>query len=312
MDYPYANGVIKAIESRLLDRSKWSKLAKADKSGFAKALADIGYGRMTANDSLEAAVDREMADFHAMLDEITPDRKLTDLFFLMEDALNLKLLFKRKKFHAPTFTDAQVDGSIRFPGLEKAIRDDDFSELDLRTAALLKRIDAKTEDVDAGRLSALIDQELFAFAFKSLGRFANETMKTYFQAKADFANLIAIFRMRKLGWKPDMFHAIYIPGGKYPLAVLDGVFTATTAEAARLLGSEYSDKVSRIVHDQTEKRSLAVMETALADLLLDLMDAYKNDAFSIGPIVYYHLEKTREADTVRSLYARAASDRPAV
>lgn len=309
MDYPYANGVVKAIESKLLDKAKLAKLAKADKSGFLKSLSDVGYGRIAAGDDVETAVARELAEFHQMLDEITPDKQATDLFFLTEDAMNIKLLFKRKKYGAPVFDGAAADGTIAFPGIAKAILEDDATDLDPRYLPLLKAIDAKSDGLNAGRLSTIVDRELFAFAFKAAGLFMDDGLKSYLKAKVDFANLMAMFRMKKLGWPVERFDDVYIPGGKYALGLFREAYPSSPVDAARLFQDAYDDRVARIVRDQNEKRNLAVTEALFADLLLEVVEEYRDDSFRIGPIIYYHLEKAREADAVRTLYARADYNR---
>ena len=49
MDYPFANGVVKAIESQLLDRVKYAKLAKAaSRQEFLAILAGFGRGDQAA------------------------------------------------------------------------------------------------------------------------------------------------------------------------------------------------------------------------------------------------------------------------
>ena len=40
MSYPYANGIIKAIENHLLDKSKLSKLIKLSQKDIVRALKD--------------------------------------------------------------------------------------------------------------------------------------------------------------------------------------------------------------------------------------------------------------------------------
>jgi len=312
MSYPYANGVVKAIETRLLDRSRTAKLARTERSGFLKALADAGYGRIVPGDTIESAIARDMKDFHALLDEITPDKKATDLFFLTEDAMNVKILFKRKLFGAPAFDDSGADGSAAFPGLAKAILEGDDEPLPVPLRTLLSDIARKAGGTGAGTLSAIVDRELFGHAFRTIGLFPNDALRTYLRAKADFANVMAMLRMQRLGWSADRLADVFIPGGRYPLALVTEAFSASHADAARLLADQYDEKVSKIVREQTEKRSLSIAETLFADLLLETVEAYRDDGFSIGPIIYYHLEKTREADLIRTLYARAAEDRPAV
>lgn len=311
MSYPYANGVVKALEPRLLDRSKTAKLARADKGAFLKALADVGYGRIVPGDTVESAIARELREYHALLDGISPDKNATDLFFLAEDAMNLKLLLKRRLFKAPAFADADADGAMAFPGLAKAILEDDFEAVTPAASSFLRGVVENVAGADAGTLSAAVDKAVFVQAFKSLGIFPNAALKAYLQARVDIANVTAVFRMRKLGWPAERLADVFVPGGRYDLETLLKAYVATPADAARLLQDHYGEKLSRIVRDQTEKRPLSILESLFSDLLLEIVGEYRDDGFGIGPIIYYHLEKQREADQVRTLYARA-EDRPAV
>ncbi|MDP3130136.1 MAG: V-type ATPase subunit, partial [Bacillota bacterium] len=156
----------------------------------------------------------------------------------------------------------------------------------------------------------IVDRELFGFAFKAAGLLANEGLKSYLKAKIDFANVMAMFRMRKLGWPVERFADVYIPGGKYKLELFQEAYGSSPVDAARLFQDGYDDKVARIVRDQTEKRNFALTEAVFAELLLEVVEHYRDDSFQIGPIIYYHLEKAREADAVRTLYARAEFNRP--
>ena len=309
MSYPYANGVVKALEPRLLDRTKTAKLARAAKGAFLKALSDVGYGRIVPGDTVESAIARELREYHALLDGISPDRNATDLFFLAEDAMNLKSLLKRRLFGAPAFDAADADGTTPYPDLSKAVLDDDFEGLSPAVAGLLRGVIESVSGTDAGSLSAAVDKAIYARAFKSLGILPDRALKTYLQAKVDFANVIAVFRIRRLGWRAERFASVFIPGGRYDDETLAQAFEAAPVDAARLLQDQYGEKVSRIIREQTEKRSLSILESLLSDLLLEVAGEFRDDGFGIGPIIYYHLEKQREADLVRTLYARA-EDRP--
>ena len=70
MNYPYANGIISAIEGRLLNRGDYAKLAKMEKDEFLKQLRDFGYGE--GGDSLEDIIASELAVLRQFFDEISP------------------------------------------------------------------------------------------------------------------------------------------------------------------------------------------------------------------------------------------------
>ena len=96
MDFPFANGVVKAIESGLLDRAKYAKLAKIDRNEFPAVLSSFGYGSQETD--LESLIRSELTELKRLIDEITPDPRATALFFLPNDAINLKILWKEKQF----------------------------------------------------------------------------------------------------------------------------------------------------------------------------------------------------------------------
>ena len=73
MNYPYANGYIKAIENKLLDRTKLAKLFKTDKEEFYDALLDMGYG--VSGSTVEELIESELSVLRKTIDEITPEKK---------------------------------------------------------------------------------------------------------------------------------------------------------------------------------------------------------------------------------------------
>ena len=42
--YPYVNAILRSIDSKIFDKSKWQKLAKTDKNSFSK-FTELGYGK---------------------------------------------------------------------------------------------------------------------------------------------------------------------------------------------------------------------------------------------------------------------------
>ena len=78
--YPYVKAILRSIDSKIFDKSKWQKLAKTDKNSFFKTLTELGYGKSESAGTLEELIDQELLGVKAMIDELTP-KNHTDLFF---------------------------------------------------------------------------------------------------------------------------------------------------------------------------------------------------------------------------------------
>ena len=52
-----------------------------------------------------------------------------------------------------------------------------------------------------------------------------------------------------------------------------------------------------------EKPELNQIERLFDLLVLELMKEERNESFSIGPIIYYYLQKISEAKNIRMIYA---------
>ena len=81
MNYPYANGYIKAIENKLLDRTKLAKLCKTDKEEFYDALLDMGYG--VSGSTVEELIESELSVLRKTIDEITPEKNTPICFSVL-------------------------------------------------------------------------------------------------------------------------------------------------------------------------------------------------------------------------------------
>lgn len=301
MNYPYVNGQIKVIESKILGKNEFSKLIKTQKTDFMKTLIDLGYG--SSGPSLESVINQELKNVKNLLDEISPQKKYTDLFFLASDALNIKALIKRQVFginHLNIFVDT---GVIDEKALNKAIFEEDYSLLKKEHRKLLTNIIETVKDEDSPRvISAKIDNLVYQFIIDNLG-FGVPALKTYFEASIDFANLITYVRIKKLGWSLDEFGLMFLENGKIPQSVFEEMFNQTNDLQIRTLREYYDEKLSKILKEYYEVLNLNLLERRLDDLILKLVKEYQYDSFGIGPIIYYYLKKQAEAKNIRAIYA---------
>jgi vacuolar-type H+-ATPase subunit C/Vma6 len=309
MNYLFATGVIKALEGNLFDKAKYAKLAKADHEDFVTALTSLGYGNGKSGDLVESVIDSEMATLAKLLSAVSPNQKYTDLFYFTFDAMNLKILYKTKMFETSGAEALVSTGAIPPEALKAAVLDNDLTNVPSSYHSLLKAVAKAVEGIDNPRkLSAIIDEEIFAYVFKAIKHCPGGSLQAYYKGFVDFANVIALMRSRALRWDFQSFSEMALKGGLIPLSVFEEGFALEGDALARLFQSYYNEKISKNLRQFQETRSLDHLERQFDALLLDIVGFYKNDSSNIGPIIYFFLKKQAEAKNIRQIYANNQTD----
>lgn len=306
MNYPYANGIISAIEVRLFNRSHYAKLEKVEKAGFLKQLREFGYGGAAA--SIEEAIAMELTGLREFLNGISPNRNLTDLFFIEIDAVNIKAALKRKHYSAVESV-YMPGGNIAQEALEAAVFSDDYALLDKSQTGLIREIAAAaTACPDARTFSITADKMIYAYVFRRLPLLADPALRTYFQTAVDAKNVVMMIRSRVLGWDWPEFSAMFIPGGTIPISVFAEAYPAADEALPGFFKEHYQEKIGLGLKKYFQSENIDSLERLFEQLLIETMKNYRYDSFGIGPIIYYYLAKQAEASNIRLLYAGGEAD----
>jgi len=303
MNYPYANGTIAAIEEKILDKNKLSKLLQKQPQEVIKSLADLGYGEKHTN-NLEGLINQELKKTKELIEDIAPETKYSDLFFVASDNLNIKSLYKMKIFELYR-EDILVDsGVIPLDSLKKAILENDFSNLDKSQVTLFKEINGQIEGKRNPRvISAIIDNCVFKYLFLRLKKHPNAALKTYYQTFVDFANVKTFIRSLNLKWTVDEFLEMFIDGGKLPQALFVEIYDKSVDNILKAFNNDYEGEITKGLKKYFDTHDLNSLERYLDQLMLNIMKEFRFDSFSIGPMIYYYLKKQAEAKNIRYIYA---------
>ncbi|MEG2083829.1 MAG: V-type ATPase subunit, partial [Oscillospiraceae bacterium] len=113
--YPFAVGRVKLLENGLLDRSKLARLNELTLPEAVRALSDWGYAAdYPVKNDIDGMVAFRRRELRSVIDEVTPDKELTDLFYLETDATNFKLLLKYRMLGGYGFDHADLQSGL-FP-----------------------------------------------------------------------------------------------------------------------------------------------------------------------------------------------------
>lgn len=295
MDYPYANGTIKALETKIQDRSKLLVLSKYDKAEFVKVLLAMNYGGEGSN--VEEIINNELKKVKNTIDELSPNKEDTDLFYLTADAQNIKVLYKIKKYDLDKYELLSNSGSIIKDSLVDAIINDNYDNVTKKERKLIERINEDIKDIDNPKLlSATIDNAIYSFA---LNKTSNSILKKYLTVKIDVTNLLSLIRAEHLNWKLENYYDMFIEGGSINKDVFASIYNKDLTIKAKLLSEYYDGKISKLLPSLSFNR----LEIIFDRFILEHMEIDKYEPFDIGPMIYYYLLKQAEAQNIRILYS---------
>ncbi|CCY07702.1 MAG: V-type ATPase subunit [Coprobacillus sp.] len=296
MNYPYANGIISVIENKVLDRNKLYVLSKYEKKEFIKVLLAMNYGG--SGETLEDLIASENNRVKDLLKEISPKKEDTNLFYLVNDAQNIKILYKIKVYNLDKYDLLSENGTMDLEILSQAIIDNNFTNAPKRLKELVTKINSHlTDDINPKNLSSLIDNSIYSYAIKATN---NHILKKYLTYRIDFNNVISMLRSKNLNWNKSEYFKMFLDNGSISKNVLENVYEASKEELIKCLEVFYDGKISKVLKKIT---SLDECQLEFERLMLELMKEYKNEPLNIGPVIYYYLLKQAEAQNIRILYS---------
>lgn len=300
-DFLFANGRIKALEGKLLDRAKWNQLYDADATEAQNILADSGYGADATNpQDVEDLIDTELTAARELINEITPDPILTDLFLLETDGHNIKTLLKGKIQGVDVDETLTGGGSIPVEELKRAVESERYGLLPIDFEEALKKLDRET---DPRIVSAVVDNAVYTHIKRVLKKHKDPLLAEYFTAKIDFTNLLTIIRSNVLGWEISKVRPLLLDGGEFSQSMLlDAVGLPPESLVKQLATGKHSLLIKSVLESYLSHKSVTEVEQRLDEAAYNVIHEARNDAFGIGPMANYLMQKLTEAKALRVMF----------
>ena len=309
--YPYAVGRIRVIESTLLDRSKLARLEELSYESALKLLCEWGYAAdYPIKTDADALIAFRRSEVRAIIEDVTPDKTLTDLFYLDMDATNIKLLIKSRLLGNEDFESSELSvGLFDISTLRECVHSMDYSPLGEALAArLCAAEDVLRKERNPRLLSAAVDAAFFSYIADVLEGHKNEFCSRYFAAKSDFTNILSVLRARALNWDSIELRPMFVPGGAIEEDTLCTALESDGEKLASLLArGENSDAVAKALKLYSGG-SAEEARSVLNDHLLDMARNERFDPFGIGPIAYFLLASESECRTLRVTFAKKRTE----
>lgn len=296
----YAVARIRSREASLLSRSMYARLIDGSAEDALRLLLDAGYGNMpdASLSDVEAMIENELNEAYALVQEVTPNSAVTDVFRMKADIHNLKLLIKLRLTDSGDTPVLLPYGIYPVEELKAMVKSQNYAELPPILKDTLDSLEvgfyAKHDPVE---VSVQLDNAYLQYALSVRDAFVRE----YFTAKADFDNLLALLRLRAMNAAtPEKLHAVLLNGGAIGEDKLIANAELPLENLARAVAEGPArDAVVAGVDDVIKTGRISALEKARDDYLIRLASRGKGENESIAPVVGYLLAKEQEARCVR-------------
>ena len=298
--YAYACARLSALNKRLLEPQTVQRMADGSLSDAMRALSDVRYGNLpdATEADIERMIEREMTDAMTEVQELSPNRKITDLFLLHADVQNLKVLIKARLLEQ-TETVFTPGGLFDREQLAAMVKEKQYQALPKPFADALNALEKQLEiRVEPRNISIALDRAYQAYALEQSEK--DPVFSQYFKAEADFENVLTFLRLRATGASIETLDEVILPEGGVKYGDLYRSYELSFDSLNRVLNeSVCREALLTGLNAMQRTGNIAEVEKAKDNYLISLLSPHKYETDTIYPIVGYYLAKEREGKAVR-------------
>lgn len=300
LEYAYAVGRLRVLETKLLTRADYEKLLSAENvDEAAKILADLGWGYY---DTWEEMIDAQTEKNFALIESMGGGVFLKTQR-VKYDYHNIKVLLKAEI----TKTDADallVDcGNIPAEQMKEAILNRDFRNLTKNMRqAVLEGLDQCAKLPDASLMDILID----SYSFLDMQDYADQQPDPFIaemvRRHIDMYNIKTFVRVRNMGRDSNFLKKVLAEGGTMNMDFFLKNFLEPLDKTAGIFeGTAYAGAFSG---EQD-------LELALDDSFIQSAVVHRQQPFGLAPLAGYFWARENEILNARIILTCKASRLPA-
>jgi vacuolar-type H+-ATPase subunit C/Vma6 len=275
--YAYVNGIIRALEARLLTKGHFDRLIAADYGSFNTILSDTPYvGQQDINDNLES----EEKSLRGFFNRFCITEEVRNFVDWPEQIHNLKVKLKE--------------------GGEELLYEQDLDTVEA-WPDVLDEVARFAVDKDPFVLSTNLDRilckhlyEAAAFAPFFLG---------FFDMFFEIENIRNFFRARQFEDKREIFKQIYLPWGRLKLEFFMGNLDVAQDQLGRnFFNTPYASMVEKGGAYFEDRNSFLRLERLNEEYKLGYLAQARRMTFGVEPLFAYYKFKMGEITKLRQVY----------
>lgn len=298
-EYAYSVAKVRAVETRLLDRTKLMRMAEAaDRDEAVKILKENGYEGETAEEMLSG----ELQKTYAFLREISPSKEAFDIFLVKNDYHNIKVLLKAE-FLGKNY-DYLLSPNGRYPAqlIKNAVQNREMKQFpNILKQAVEDAIALFEKTGDPQLCDLLLDRA----SYREMEQMAKNTQSAYVEdvvaTMADLTNIRMFVRIRRMGKGADFLLRALVDAGK----IKSAEFVRDTAGSLKdLLRATPYEELAENEENITE------LEKQADNFLIRYIKKAKYITFGIEPLIAYLIAKENEVKLARIVLTGKKSHLP--
>jgi V/A-type H+-transporting ATPase subunit C len=302
--YTYAVGRVRALETKLLTRADFSRLLDAEDYAQAlRSLMEMGYPVSEERADHEPVLVAEQHQALALLEQLSQDDRLADVFRRRYDFHNLKVLLKAR--HSRQEMDqAILDlGALPVEVISEAVIGDEPGRLpEPLSNAYRAAEEAFGQTGSPADLDVAVEREQYAYMARELAPLKSPFLKAWLEWEVDLLNIKSFLRLKWLGEELRGFDAVMLPGG----SLSAGFFRPLREESLDTLGqafqrTPYGKAAAEGISQLKAQKSFAPLERGCDDLMIALLRRSRETSFGVEPVVAFILLKEFEIKGIRAV-----------
>ena len=308
LEYIYANGRVRALETTFLPERIWrALLAAQDQDEALRVLSETYYGEfLQRSQSPEEAFERVLAATEEELLELAEHPDLVTGLLQRRDVRNARYLWK-----AALFGGGQIPVE-RAGTLEPEVLQRVVSDLGARDE-LPPAFSLALETIVGGQLEVRqVDQVLDALAARVEEEVLaplNRDLATWVRMRVEVRNFLTAGRARQAGMQRADVEAAFLDGGHHSPAELALAYQLNDLPAT-LAAVPGGERLSGVFAEALAGGSFLPFERESDALALDLLEDLGAETFGPGPLAAFVLLREMETAHVKLLLAGKAAGIP--
>ncbi|MFH1367372.1 MAG: V-type ATPase subunit [Patescibacteria group bacterium] len=296
-DYPYIFGLLKSLESKLLNQNDMERMIDAPSLEAAfRVFNDTAYADNlleVAPRDFQKALNEDLKQTKLMFENLLNDSRLLAFLFSRFDFHNLKVIFKSKYSHQDLKEEESPVGTIPSESLRNHILSGAKVDLPPHLSKIIEKTkDLFSQDNSPHRIDSFFDKEMFSYLDKTAAAINNNYISDFLKLQITLANIKIFLRAKRLKKDAKWLAEEIIPGGRIPKKDLLASYDKEPKEALDACCFYFENKFRPIIEAYLENQNLWRLEQAFENYELDFLKETKR--FPYGPevaVAYYYANK---------------------
>ena len=304
--YAYAVARIRGMETGLLDRQWIERLLGESAEGALKVLGDSAFQESMSEvgrpQDVERGLTAAMGETLRVVSRISPEPELIDLFRLRWDFRNLRSLLKASLLKVPAEDIGLTDGvgTVELAAMVKAVTEGEYADMpDVVAAAAQAAVEDYRDHEELGRIDRILDDALWAHQLSVASSGGDDFLERYFRSEIDLINIRAFARIKQAGGDVSDLSAALIDGGHLGRSFFADLLGEPMDAFARALEYGRYGALAGVFREWSREGAY-LLERACDNLLLDLVENARREAYGIEPLVAFVLVRQLEIKLIRA------------